>query len=142
MKTNSLRTRFAVAGCLLLASTVICGAWSVVTFNRLGTALDRTLDEYQNTINVALEVIYALEREDDAVLLALNNGVEQAAKALRTDRNNFEKGYRELQHHLRSTDDERAYKELRVHADAYRKAGDSLLAAAGQPIAFRRIRRR
>ena len=69
MKINSLRTRFVVAGCLLLAFTVVCGAWSVITFHRLGAALGRTLNENQETINVAVEVIYALEREDDALLL-------------------------------------------------------------------------
>jgi two-component system sensor histidine kinase/response regulator len=138
MKTNSLRTRFVIAGCLLLAFTVVCGAWSVFTFHRLGDALGRTLDQNQETINVALEAVYALEREDDALLVALNNGGDEAAKALRTDRDNFEKAYRELRTYVRNAADEQAYKTLRIDADAYRQAGDSLMAAAGQPDTFRR----
>src|SRR4051794_9725242 len=102
MKITSLRTRFIVAGCLLLALTVACGVWSVLTFNRLGTALGRTLNENQATINVALEVIYALEREDDALLLALSNDAKEANKELRNDRDNFEKAYRELESHVRN----------------------------------------
>src|SRR5262245_48075936 len=125
MKINSLRTRFVVAGCLLLAFTVVCGIWSVIVFQRLGAALGRTLSENQETIDVAVGLVYALEREDDALLLALNNGVAEAKEELRSDRENFEKAFRELQPHVRSAADEKAYKALRVDADAYRQAGDS-----------------
>src|SRR6476660_191659 len=128
MKITSLRTRFIVAGCLLLALTVACGIWSVLTFNRLGTALVKTLDENQKTIDLAVAVLYVLEREDEILLRALNGGRETHLNELQAQRATFEKLYRQLQSHVRSADDEQAFIALRSEADAFRQAADSLLA--------------
>src|SRR5262245_11343868 len=128
MRTKTLQTRFITAGFLLLAFMVACGAWSVLTFDRLGAALVRTLDENQATINLAVEIIYALEREDDAILFALTNTTAQGSEKLISDRENFEQLYRKLKSHIRTDDDRQAYAALRRDTDAYRASSDALLA--------------
>src|ERR1700704_3830380 len=128
MKITRLRTRFIVAGCMLLALTVACGVWSVLTFNRLGTALVKTLNENQKTIDLAVAVLYGLEREDEILLESLNGGRETHLNELQTQRATFDKLYRQLQSHVRSADDEQAFVALRSEADTFRQAADSLLA--------------
>src|SRR5262249_2586247 len=127
MKTSSLRTRFIVAGGVLLAFMVASGAWSVLTFERLGAAHVRALDENQETINLAVEVIYALEHEDDAVLRALSNGAGEGVTKINSEREAFEDLYHRLQKHLHDAEDEEAYHALRTNVDAFRKAADALL---------------
>jgi hypothetical protein len=42
MRIRLLQTRFLLAGCLLVAATVACGVWSVLTFARLSAVVGRT----------------------------------------------------------------------------------------------------
>lgn len=136
MRVQSLRTRFIVSGCLLLAAVVSCGIWSVITFHRLGTTLVDTLAQHQDTIDVAIELITALEREDDALLLAMSGDVAGARVELATERAHFEAAYSGLRSRLRNASEQQAYATLDRDTKAYRKVSDTLMAAATQPGAF------
>jgi NtrC-family two-component system sensor histidine kinase KinB len=135
MKIRSLRGRFLLAGCLLVAATVAVGVWSAVTFARLGAVVDATLRESQETIDLSATLADALEREDDALLLALDGKAEEAGDKLRRQRRRFEDAYARLLPLLTDADERKAAADLRDHAAAYRKAGDELLAKAGKPDA-------
>ncbi len=136
MRVQSLRTRFIVSGCLLLAAVVSCGIWSVFTFHRLGTTLVDTLAQHQDTIDVAVELITALEREDDVLLLAMSGDVAGARVELATERAHFDAAYSGLRPRLRNDSEQHAYATLDRNTKAYRKIGDTLMAAATQPGAF------
>jgi PAS domain S-box-containing protein len=133
---QSLRTRFIVSGCLLLSAIVGCGAWSVIAMHRLGARLGDTLEQHQETIDIAVELIIGLEREDDALLLAMTGNVPRASEEVRIKRGEFEEAYARLKPRLDAANDREAYAALRTHVNAYRKFGDALVAAAGKPGAF------
>ena len=73
-----LDTRFLLASAVLVATTVACGVWSGLTFARLSAVVDDTLRESQQTIDLAAVLATTLEREDDALLLALGGDVAKA----------------------------------------------------------------
>jgi NtrC-family two-component system sensor histidine kinase KinB len=135
MKIRRLQTRFILAGCLLVATTVACGIWSAMTFARLSTVVGDTLRDSQNTTDLTALLASTLEREDDALLLAVNGDVEPARRELAAQRQRFDEAYGRLYGLLRDPEEYEAALALRSHVDTYRAAGDTLLTAVNQPDA-------
>jgi NtrC-family two-component system sensor histidine kinase KinB len=142
MKVRRLQTRFLLAGCLLIAATVLSGLGSALTFARLSAVVDDTLRESQATIDLTALLAGSLEREDDALLLSLSGELEGARLQLAAQRRQFDQAYGRLLPLLCDADEKGAAAALREHADAYRAAGDELLGAAGQPDALRQYHQR
>ncbi len=130
MKFRSLRTRFLLAGCLLVLATVACGVWAVILFARLSGMVSDTLRASQEKIDLTASLADALEREDDALLLALAGKLRNARSAVTQQRQDFDEAYRRLLTVLRDDQEREAARALREHADAYRVVGDKLLAGA------------
>jgi NtrC-family two-component system sensor histidine kinase KinB len=137
MKVRSLRARFLLAGCLLVSATVAVGAWSAFTFARLGDVVDGTLRESQETIDLSATLAGALEREDDALLLAMSGKAEEAGDDLRRQRQRFDEAAARLGSLLTDAEERQAAAALRDDAAAYRAAGDALLGASGRADAAR-----
>ena len=135
MKVRRLQTRFILAGCLLVMTTVVCGIWSAWTFVRLSTVVGDTLRESQKTTDLTAVLASTLEREDDALLLAVNGDVERARPELVAQRQRFDADYARLVGFLSEPEERDAAAALRRHVDAYRAAGDVLLTVVGQPDA-------
>jgi NtrC-family two-component system sensor histidine kinase KinB len=133
MKFRSLQTRFVLAGCLLVLTTVAGGAWSVVLLARLSAVIGETLRDIQDTIELTAGLANGLEREDDALLLALAGQVREARSQVAQQREDFDHAYARLLPRLINPEEQKAGRALREHTDAYRQAGDGLLAKAGQP---------
>ena len=53
MKIRYLRTRFILAGVLLVMTTILSGLWSAWTFARLTAVAGQTLQVSQRTIDLA-----------------------------------------------------------------------------------------
>lgn len=127
MSPRSLRTRFLSAGLLLVAVMAACGAWSVVTFTRLSAVIGETLHDNQDKIDLTATLAGGLEREDDALLLALAGDASRARGERDEERRRFEDAFARLQAVLISGEELAASDDLRIHVDAYRRAGDGLL---------------
>jgi NtrC-family two-component system sensor histidine kinase KinB len=138
MKLRRLQTRFLVAGGLLVTIMVLGGLWSALTFIHLSAVVSRTLDESQETIDLAAVLANTLEREDDALLLSLSGDERRARKELAQQRQRFDEAYARLRPLMHNPEEEAAAAGLRRHADQYRAAGDALLATAGHSQAHRR----
>src|SRR6266480_2509219 len=95
MRPRHLQTRFLLAGCLLVATTVGIGLWSALTFARLSAAAADDVRESQETIDLSAELAGSLEREDDA-LLALGEGDAAAESQLAAQRRRSDDCYRRL----------------------------------------------
>jgi NtrC-family two-component system sensor histidine kinase KinB len=121
-----------MAGCLLVLITVAGGVWCVIMFAQLSSAVGETLRESQETIDLTASLSDTLEREDDALLLALSGKVRNARSEVAQQRQDFDESYGRLLILLTETDERNAGQALREHADAYRVAGDALLAMAGK----------
>ncbi|HUE38653.1 MAG TPA: HAMP domain-containing protein, partial [Candidatus Binatia bacterium] len=135
MKLRRLETRFFLASCLLVATTVACGIWSAFTFARLSRVVGESLRESQGTIAVAAGLASALEREDDALLLALAGDQDRARAELAIERHSFDEAYAHLAELLVEPDERAAAESLREHVSAYHAAGDALVREADAPDA-------
>jgi two-component system, NtrC family, sensor histidine kinase KinB len=133
MNVRRLQTRFILAGCLLVMTTVVCGIWSAWMFARLSRVVGDTLRESQKTTDLTAVLASTLEREDDALLLAVNGNVERATEELEAQRHRFDTGYAHLRGFLSEPEERDAASALQRHVDAYRAAGDVLLTVVGQP---------
>jgi NtrC-family two-component system sensor histidine kinase KinB len=134
---DKLQTRFILAGALLVLTTVGSGLWSAWTFARLSTLVGETLQESQETIDLTTALSGALEREDDALLLALSGNVAKGKAALAEERRRGEAFYERLLPLLREGTpvEQSLARSLRAALDAYRAAGTSLLDTAIPPPA-------
>jgi NtrC-family two-component system sensor histidine kinase KinB len=142
MRFRRLQMRFLLAGCLLVTTTVACGLWSALTFARLSAVVDRTLQESQETIDLAAVLAGTLERDDDALLLSLAGEEARAGRERAAQRQRFDEAYRRLLPLMFDPEEKAAASALGRHVDEYRAAGDALRAAAGQADAHRRYHER
>jgi NtrC-family two-component system sensor histidine kinase KinB len=133
MKFRSLQTRFLLAGGLLVLTTVAGGVWSVIMFARTSALVGERLRESQETIDLAAKLADTLEREDDALLLALAGKIRNARSEVARQRQDFDDAYARLVPRLNDPEERNAGIALGEDRDDYRHAGDTLLAAASQP---------
>src|SRR5262249_52338461 len=131
MAFRSLRARFLVAGCLLVAATVGCGVWSVFTFLHLSAVVGETLKDSEETVDLTVTLPDALEREDDALLLFLTGKEGPARQELGLQRRRFEATYQRLLPLMRDEAEQMAAANLREHVETYRTLGDELCQSGG-----------
>jgi two-component system, NtrC family, sensor histidine kinase KinB len=131
MKIRHLQTRFILAGVLLVMTTIVSGLWSAWTFARLTAVAGKTLQVSQRTIDMTAVLSDALERQDDALLLAVSGNREQAKGKLQAERQRFAHAYTNLLPTLDRPEEKRAASALQQHAAEYGAAGDVLLSMAG-----------
>ena len=96
MKIRHLQTRFILAGILLVTTTVVSGIWSESTFVHLSKVVGITLETSQRTTDLTAILSNALEREDDALLLAVSGDREQARQKLQDERQRFESSFGQI----------------------------------------------
>src|SRR5208282_1609827 len=108
MKIRHLQTRFILAGALLVMTTIVSGIWSASTFLHLSTVVGKTLETSQQTTNLTAVISNALEREDDALLLAVSGDRAQAKEKLQEERQRFETSFALLQKALNEPDEKTA----------------------------------
>jgi NtrC-family two-component system sensor histidine kinase KinB len=132
MTVRNLRTRFILAGCLLAAVMAACGTWSVLTFAHLSAVVDETLENSQEKLDLTATLASTLEREDDALLMALAGDPGRVRGELDEERRRYEDAFARLRSILSVDEEHAAAADLRRHADAYRRAGNEMLESAGQ----------
>jgi len=132
MKIAHLQTRFILAGGLLVMTTIVSGLWSAWTFARLSAVAGKTLQTGRQMTDLTAVLANALEREDDAFLLAVSGDREQARRKLQSQRQRFSDAYASLAKLLSQPDEKKAAAALLQHVNEYRAAGDALLAKAPQ----------
>jgi NtrC-family two-component system sensor histidine kinase KinB len=144
MKVRHLRTRFILAGCLFASIAVGCGLWSAWTLARLGRVVDRTLQDSQATIDLAAALADSLEREDDALLLALSGDAEGANRALFAERRRGDDAHERLRSRLAGAGDDGAavVADLGRTIGEYRAAASALMEGAGRPDPLKRYHER
>ncbi len=125
---GSLRTRFVIASLVILLATLVTGLWSGTLFVRLGTVVDRSLAGRQAMIDLTATMATALEREDDALLLAVSGDVSHARSELATERRAFDAAFARLDPSL-PVEERATAAALHDDVEIYRKKGDAMLAA-------------
>jgi NtrC-family two-component system sensor histidine kinase KinB len=143
MRWRQLQTRFILAGCLLVLTTVGSSLWSALTFARLSTVVGDSLRQSQQPIDLAAELASSLEREDDALLLALSGDMDRARRELASERHRGDECYRRLEAKLQEGGrvEREIADSLKPEVDAYRSAGTALIADSSKPDALERYHR-
>jgi two-component system, NtrC family, sensor histidine kinase KinB len=132
MRFRRLRSRFLLSNTLLVLMTAATGVWSVYTFAELSVVVDNTLDESQETTDLAATLATALEREDDALLRIATEKAEDSQAILRAVRKRFDESFSRLARLLTEEEEKAAADSLRRHADLYRTSGDRMLNLLGK----------
>lgn len=140
MKTSPLQTRFFLAGVLVLTSAIVSSLWSAWSFVRLNSAVTATLNQSQRIIDLVAALQNSLEREDDALLLALAGQAEQAEREMAIERERQERFYGQLTEvyatdPIQGTGQPNWLLQLERHIEAYRAAGERLGALATEQTA-------
>jgi two-component system, NtrC family, sensor histidine kinase KinB len=112
-----------------------------VTFASLSRVVGESLRESQGTIDLAARLASALEREDDALLLAVAGERERAREELRLQRRAFDEAYRQLAEILSEREQRDVAHSLQDHVNAYHAAGDALFGEASAMAARERYHR-
>jgi NtrC-family two-component system sensor histidine kinase KinB len=123
MSFKHLKTSFILAGGVVVAMTVAGGIWSSLAFFRLSRLMEREIQTSKETIELASEISGTLEREDDALLLALSPQPEGARVDLGRERARSDEARRRLAARLRDS----GTPDLERDVAEYRRAGDALL---------------
>jgi two-component system, NtrC family, sensor histidine kinase KinB len=126
-RRRRLATKFLTAGALFVAATIACGAFCVYTFAHLSVVVGQSLRDSQGTLDLTADLAGLLEREDDALLLAIAEPSPGARNALAAHRPRFDAEYARLLGTLTEPDEHVAADRLREHVARYRAAVDELL---------------
>lgn len=137
MKIRRLQTRFILAGALLVMTTVVSGIWSAATFARLSAVAGQTIQKSRRMIYLSAVLSDSLERQDDALLLAMSGERELAQERLSAERTRFSESYKELAETVEEPDEKLAASRLNQYANQYRAAGNALLSIVPQRDATR-----
>lgn len=131
MKIRHLQTRFLLAGGLLVMTTIVSGIWSAWMFARLSAVAGRTLQASKRTADLTAVLSNALEREDDAFLLAMSGDRQRARQRLDAEGSRFNAACDALLKTLTQPNERNAADALRRHVAEYRTAGNALFAVPG-----------
>lgn len=126
MNFRHLRTSFILAGGLLVASTVVSGVWSWLSFLRLSRVMGSEIQTSKETIELATELSGILEREDDAILLSISGAADRAGVDLGKERARFDWAYARMIAGLNEAGERAVAAELKQHVSEYRRLGDLL----------------
>jgi NtrC-family two-component system sensor histidine kinase KinB len=130
MNFRHLKTSFILAGGLVVATTVVGGIWSWLTFLRLSRVMGSEIQTSKATIELATELSGNLEREDDALLLSISGGGNRAAVDLGRERSRFDRTYERLVASLNESGERAVAADLREYVAEYRRLGDLLFSMA------------
>ena len=111
-------------------TTVACGIWSADRLLQMSKTIGFTLQDSEQTVDAISSLSHALEREDDAVLLAVGGKLDEAKESLQTERAAGNAAMEHLQSLLSEPDETTVGRSLRLNVDAFRRAGDDLVASA------------
>jgi NtrC-family two-component system sensor histidine kinase KinB len=130
MVIKSLHTRFLLSGCLIVLTTVACSALAAWTLYRMSRGIHETLLDSQRTIEALATLTGALEREDDAVLLAIRGHFTAAREELGRQRAAFDRALASLRPHLTEPDERALVTRFEQNVAELRQLGDQIVSAS------------
>jgi NtrC-family two-component system sensor histidine kinase KinB len=130
MIIKSLYTRFLLSGCLIVLTTIACGVLAAWTLYRMSRGMHETLLDSQRTIEAIATLTRVLEREDDAVLLAISGRFTEARDELGGQRAAFDRALEGLQPYLTEPGERDLAGRFERNVAELRQIGDRIVAAS------------
>lgn len=131
MIPGHLRHRFVIAAGLLVLTTVIASVWTFFSLSRLSGVVTDTVRQSESVTAVTSRLAGALEREDDAVLLALA-GDTRGTEVLARERAVVDRAVTDLFDILEPQDERDLARPLQAELAAYRREADGVVAVAAE----------
>lgn len=75
----SLRNKILSGFLILVLMLAIAGAWSIYHFQFIGNRINKMIEKEYKTVNSAIVMLHALEREDSAILLSLLGNLRESS---------------------------------------------------------------
>lgn len=141
MPRIGLRAQFLAAGLVVLMTTIASGLWSAVNFSRLSRVVGETLRDSDETTSVTSQLATALEREDDALLMAIAGETSRAEHDLKVERANVEAARSRVGELLNTSERPTYAPQLQSAISDYHAAGDRLVANPSSADALARYHR-
>ena len=132
--TLKLKTRLAIAGALLIATTIATGVWSATSFRSVSRVVGQTVADNQRAIDATSRLSGMLEREDDAMLLALSD-TGRGRDELAGQRATVADALADVAAEIDAVHEGETSERLRVDVRTYQAAVDALVARADDPDA-------
>jgi len=125
-----LRTKFILAGGILVAATLLTSFWSALTFFHLNSVVATTVRENQLLIDLIAELSGSLEREDDCLLLSLSADIMVVRNVLQEERSRGDEFLRQVRELLEENwpNERDSIQPVEQSIQRYRDAGEELLA--------------
>jgi NtrC-family two-component system sensor histidine kinase KinB len=117
----------------MVATTVVCGLWSWLTFLRLSRVMGSEIQTSKVAIELSTELAGTLEREDDALLLSIPGAPDRGSVDLGKERGQFDRTFERLIASLNETGERNVGTDLRQYVAEYRRLEDLLLSMADLP---------
>jgi NtrC-family two-component system sensor histidine kinase KinB len=130
MAIRSLYTRFLLSGCLIVLTTIACGVLAAWTLYQMSRGIHETLLNSQRTIAAIATLTRVLEREDDAVLLAISGRFAAAQEELGSQRAVFDRALKELLSHLTEPGERALAERFERNVMELRQLGDRMASAS------------
>lgn len=122
----SLRARFLLVGAVFVLTAMGSSAWTLLALSRLAAVTRAMAAESEETTQATASLTTAIEREDDALLVALDFDPSNIA-ALGRARATTDAERAALRAVLESESEDRAEVEIDEAIDAYRAASDAVV---------------
>ncbi len=125
-----LRLRFTAVSAILVATTIGAAGWSALSFARFSSVIGTTVSDAEITTSATSGLTSALEREDDALLLALSDPAG-GKREIDASRATTDAALAHLDALLSTPEERAAAGALSRDTHAYRSAVDTLVVATG-----------
>ncbi len=139
---GGVRARFVIASAVLVLTTIASGAFGGFTLAYVSRVVDETVRTSAERNSLAAELSSTLEREDDAILVALNGDLERSTRELNAERVRFAKAFVRVRELTTSEEGKTLIDALAKAAEDYRVEGDALLARTNEITARDRYHER
>ena len=88
-----VRTKILSGFLILAVMLFLAGAWSIYELSKIGTSVQRLLDDNYKSIDAAKLMTEALEREDSAILLLLSGNWKEGREIIKSADLSFQKAF-------------------------------------------------
>lgn len=124
---NRLKIKILSGFLILVLMLAVAGAVSIYEFNKLSNSVDALIEDNYKTIESCKRMVYALEREDSGVLLALLGHGAESRKIILSADSSFTMAFTVAKNNLTEVGEDKLLDEVSLAYEDYKTAWSRLL---------------
>src|SRR6056297_1032230 len=123
-----IRSKILLGFLILSVMLAVAGAYSVYELNKIGSSVQKLLDDNYGSITAAKKMIESLERQDSGLLLLLSGNWKQGRETIATAHENFRKAFETAENNLTIAGEKDYIDKIRKLYRQYRQLWDRPIA--------------